>query len=114
MELIRLTGKYGKAHAPLVAAVVVLQLVSALALLYLPDLNADIIDNGVAKADVAYIQRVGLVMLAVSFVQVAAAVAAVWFCSAAAMRTGRDIRRTIYDNVSRFTSEDMSHFGAAT
>ncbi len=114
MELIRLTGKYGKAHAPLVAAVVVLQLVSALALLYLPDLNADIIDNGVAKADVAYIQRVGLVMLAVSFVQVAAAVAAVWFSSAAAMRTGRDIRRTIYDNVSRFTSEDMSHFGAAT
>ncbi len=114
MELIRLTGKYGKAHAPLVAAVVVLQLVSALALLYLPDLNADIIDNGVAKADVAYIQRVGLVMLAVSFVQVAAAVAAVWFSSAAAMRTGRDIRRTIYDKVSRFTSEDMSHFGAAT
>ena len=114
MEFIRLTGKYGKAYTPFIAAVVVLQLVSTLAMLYLPDLNADIINNGVAKADVAYIRHVGLVMLAVSLAQVAAAVAAVWFASAAAMRTGRDIRRAVYDNVSRFTAEDMSHFGPAT
>ena len=114
MDLIRLTGRFSRPYAGLIAAVVVLQLLSTLATLYLPDLNADIINNGVAQADVAYIRRTGLVMLAVSLVQVAAAVAAVWFASAAAMRTGRDIRRAVYDNVSRFTSEDMSHFGAAT
>ncbi|SIS45646.1 ATP-binding cassette, subfamily B [Corynebacterium appendicis CIP 107643] len=114
MELVRLTGRFSRPYAGLIAAVVVLQLLSTLATLYLPDLNADIINNGVAQADVPYIRRTGLVMLAVSLVQVAAAVAAVWFASAAAMRTGRDIRRAVYDNVSRFTSEDMSHFGAAT
>lgn len=114
MDLIRLTGRFSRPYAGLIAAVVVLQLLSTLATLYLPDLNADIINNGVAQADVPYIRRTGLVMLAVSLVQVAAAVAAVWFASAAAMRTGRDIRRAVYDNVSRFTSEDMSHFGAAT
>ncbi|WP_273412360.1 ABC transporter ATP-binding protein [Corynebacterium appendicis] len=114
MELVRLTGRFSRPYAGLIAAVVVLQLLSTLATLYLPDLNADIINIGVAQADVPYIRRTGLVMLAVSLVQVAAAVAAVWFASAAAMRTGRDIRRALYDNVSRFTSEDMSHFGAAT
>ncbi|MGV0433091.1 ABC transporter ATP-binding protein [Corynebacterium sp. 20_84] len=114
MELVRLTGRFSRPYAGLIAAVVVLQLLSTLATLFLPDLNADIINNGVAQADVAYIRRTGLLMLAVSLVQVAAAVAAVWFASAAAMRTGRDIRRAVYDNVSSFTSEDMSHFGAAT
>lgn len=101
-------------HVGFIAAVVVLQLVSTLATLYLPDLNADIINNGVAQADVPYIHRVGLIMLVVSLVQVAAAVAAVWMASAAAMKAGRDIRRAVYDNVSGFTSEDMGRFGAAT
>ena len=114
MDLIRLTGRFSRPYAGLIAAVVVLQLLSTLATLYLPDLNADIINNGVAQADVPYIRRTGLVMLAVSLVQVAAAVAAVWFASAAAMRTGRDIRRAVYDKVSKFTSEDMGHFGPAT
>lgn len=114
MELVRLTGRFSRPYAGLIAAVVVLQLLSTLATLFLPDLNADIINNGVAQADVAYIRRTGLLMLAVSLVQVAAAVATVWFASAAAMHTGCDIRRAVYDNVSSFTSEDMSHFGAAT
>ena len=114
MDLIRLTSRYGRPYVGFIAAVVVLQLVSTLATLYLPDLNADIINNGVAQADVPYIRRVGLIMLVVSLVQVAAAVAAVWMASAAAMKTGRDIRRAVYDNVSGFTSEDMGRFGAAT
>lgn len=114
MDLLRLTGRYGKTYAGYVAAVVMLQFISTLATLYLPDLNADIINNGVAAADVPYIRRVGMLMLGISLVQVAAAVAAVWFASAAAMGTGRDIRRAVYDKVSRFTSEDMNHFGPAT
>ena len=114
MDLIRLTGRFSRPYAGLIAAVVVLQLLSTLATLYLPDLNADIINNGVAQADVPYIRSVGLLMLAVSLLQVAAAVGAVWFASAAAMRTGRDIRGAVYDKVSQFTSEDMGHFGPAT
>ena len=97
-----------------IAIVIVLQLVTTLATLYLPDLNADIINNGVANADVPYIWSVGRTMLVVAFVQVIAAIAAVWFASKAAMQTGRDIRRAVYDQVAGFTSEDMSRFGTAT
>ena len=73
--LVRLLRSYLDAYRPLLAAVVVLQLVGTLAMLYLPSLNADIIDNGVAKGDTGYILRVGRVMLAVTLVQVACAIA---------------------------------------
>nr|WP_228496466.1 ABC transporter ATP-binding protein [Corynebacterium afermentans] len=94
--------------------VIALQLVTTLATLYLPDLNADIINNGVAQADVPYIWRTGRTMLVVALVQVAAAIAAVWFASQVAMDTGRDIRAAVYNRVSDFDSEDMARFGAAT
>ena len=97
-----------------VLAVVVLQLVAILATLYLPSLNADIIDNGVATGDTGYIWRVGGLMLAVAMVQVVAAIAAVWFGARASMGIGRDIRRSIYTRVDRFSTEEMDRFGAAT
>ena len=74
------------------AAVVGLQLISTLAALYLPSLNADIIDNGVAQGDTGYIVRIGGWMLAVSVVQIAASIAAVFFGARAAMSFGRDLR----------------------
>ena len=114
MDLIRLTARYGKRYSGKIALVVVLQLVTTLATLYLPDLNADIINNGVANADVPYIWRVGRTMLVVALVQIAAAIAAVWFASQVAMNTGRDVRKAVYDRVSSFDNEDMGHFGAAT
>ena len=91
-----------------------LQLVTALATLYLPDLNAAIIDNGVAQGDVDYIWATGRIMLVVAFIQVAAAIGAVWFASKAAMETGRDIRADVFDHVTAFNKEDMDHFGTAT
>ena len=114
MDLIRLTARYGKRYSGKIALVVVLQLVTTLATLYLPDLNADIINNGVANADVPYIWRVGGIMLVVALVQLAAAVCAFWFASQVAMNTGRDIRKAVYERVSSFDSEDMGHFGTAT
>ena len=114
MDLIRLTAHFGKRYSGKIALVVVLQLVTTLATLYLPDLNADIINNGVANADVPYIWRVGGIMLVVALVQLAAAVCAFWFASQVAMNTGRDIRKAVYDRVSSFDSEDMGHFGTAT
>nr|WP_256478119.1 ABC transporter ATP-binding protein [Corynebacterium stercoris] len=91
-----------------------MQLITALATLYLPDLNAAIIDNGVAKGDVDYIWATGLVMLVVAFVQVIAAIGATWFASKAAMATGRDVRAALFDHVTAFNKEDMDHFGTAT
>lgn len=114
MDLLRIIGKYGKRYSSAILAVMVLQLVTTLATLYLPDLNADIIDNGVARADVPYIWDVGLRMLIVALIQVAAAIAAVWFASQAAMKTGRDVRADVFDKVTGFSKEDMSHFGTAT
>ncbi|MCT1628061.1 ABC transporter ATP-binding protein/permease [Corynebacterium sanguinis] len=114
MDLIRLTARFGKRYSGKIALVIVLQLVTTLATLYLPDLNADIINNGVAQADVPYIWRTGRTMLLVALVQIAAAIAAVWFASQVAMNTGRDIRAAVYNRVSDFNSEDMARFGAAT
>jgi len=114
VDLIRLTARFGKPYAGQFALVIALQLVTTLATLYLPDLNADIINNGVAQADVPYIWRVGRTMLLVALVQIVAAIGAVWFASRVAMQTGRDIRAAVYDRVSGFSSEDMARFGTAT
>lgn len=114
MDLIRLTARFGRRYSGKIALVIALQLVTTLATLYLPDLNADIINNGVAQADVPYIWRTGRTMLVVSLVQIVTAIAAVWFASQVAMNTGRDIRAAVYNRVSDFDSEEMAHFGAAT
>ncbi|AWB84745.1 ABC transporter ATP-binding protein [Corynebacterium liangguodongii] len=114
MDLVRILARASRPYAGYIAAVVGLQLITTLATLYLPDLNADIINNGVAQADVPYIWRVGLVMLAVAFVQVIAAVGAVFFASRTAMGIGRDLRGRVYRHVSGFSAEDLGHFGTPT
>jgi ATP-binding cassette subfamily B protein len=93
-------------------AVVVLQLVGTIASLYLPSLNADIIDNGVAKGDTNYIMHIGGWMLAVSLVQIACSITAVYFGARTAMSVGRDLRGTIFRRVGEFSSREMAHFGA--
>lgn len=111
MHLTRLLARHASSYWPAILAVVVFQLITTLATLYLPDLNAAIIDKGVAQGDVPYIWRTGGVMLAAALVQVVAAVVAIWFASRTAMRTGRDIREAVFGHVSRFSPEDMSRFG---
>ena len=114
MDLVRIIGRFAKPYSGLIVAVLLLQLITTLATLYLPDLNADIIDNGVAQGDVPYIWSTGRVMLVVSFAQVVAAVSAVWFASQVGMKTGRDIRKAVFDHVTEFNAEDISRFGTAT
>lgn len=97
-----------------VAAVLVLQLVQVLATLWLPSLNADIIDDGVARGDTGTIWRIGGVMLAISLVQVVASVAAVWFGARTAMAFGRDVRARLFDQVQSFSQQEMGRFGAPT
>ncbi|WP_010532908.1 ABC transporter ATP-binding protein [Brachybacterium squillarum] len=109
-----LIRRYGRPYLPAAAAVLVLQLATIMATLYLPSLNADIIDNGVATGDTAYIWRVGGIMLVVALVQVVTAVSSVWFGARASMGLGRDLRRAIFVKVDRFSTEEMGRFGAPT
>jgi ATP-binding cassette subfamily B protein len=92
--------------------VVALQLVGTIAALYLPSLNADIIDNGVVTGDTDYIVRVGLVMLGIALVQIACTIAAVYFGARTAMAFGRDLRASIFHRVGAFSSQEMGRFGA--
>jgi ABC-type multidrug transport system, ATPase and permease components len=112
--MIRLLGRYLRPYTPLLIGVVILQLVQALAALFLPSLNASIIDNGVAKNDIGYIWQLGAVMLAVSLVQIAAQIGATWFGSRSAMSFGRDLRQAIFDKAISFSSREMNTFGAPT
>jgi len=92
--------------------VVSLQLVGTIAALYLPSLNADIIDNGVVTGDTDYIVRIGLVMLGIALVQIACTVAAVYFGARTAMAFGRDLRSSIFHRVGSFANQEMGRFGA--
>ena len=92
--------------------VVVLQLVGTLASLFLPSLNADIIDDGIAQGDTGYIVRTGGMMLAVAAVQILCSAAAVYFGARTAMAFGRDVRRDLFRHVGSFSMREMNHFGA--
>jgi ATP-binding cassette subfamily B protein len=97
-----------------VVAVVLLQLVATLAALYLPTLNAQIIDKGVVTGDTDFIWRTGGMMLLVCFAQVAAAIAATYFGARASMTVGRDIRRAFYRKVDGLPSLDLARWGMPT
>jgi len=112
--LFKLLVRYLKPYGWLLAGVLVFQFGSALASLYLPSLNADIIDNGVTKGDTAYIWRAGAVMLTVSFGQIVASIIATYFAAKAAMRLGRDVRDDVFDRVSGFSEREVSSFGAGS
>ena len=107
----KLLFRYLKPYRWLLLGVLVFQFVSALASLYLPSLNADIIDDGVAKGDTAYIWSTGMVMLAISLGQIAAAIVATYYAAKAAMKLGRDIRNDVFDKVSAFSEREVSQFG---
>jgi ATP-binding cassette subfamily B protein len=92
--------------------VVGFQLVQALAGLFLPTLNSDIINNGVVKNDVGYIWRMGGIMLLVTLAQVIFSVAAVYVGSKVAMGFGRDVRKRLFHQVNTFSSREVAQFGA--
>src|SRR3954449_3081754 len=110
--LIKLLVTYLRRYKKTLLAVVGLQMVATAAALTLPSLNADIIDNGVLKGDTSYIYRVGGLMLAVTLVQVVFAVIAVFYGSRAAMGFGRDVRKGLFHQVTAFSTQEVSSFGA--
>jgi ATP-binding cassette subfamily B protein len=110
--LLKLLGRYLRPHWRLLVGVVVFQLAQSLLSLWLPTLNADITDNGIAKGDTGYILMVGAEMLGVTLVQVACSIAAVYFGAKVAMRVGRDLRTAIFHRVGEFSEREVSRFGA--
>lgn len=110
----KLLFRYLRRYKWLLAGVLVFQFASVLAALYLPSLNADIIDTGVATGDTDYIIRTGVIMLAVSFGQILASIVAIACAARSAMGAGRDIRRDVFEKVSSFSEREVSQFGAGS
>ncbi|MGW6281721.1 ABC transporter ATP-binding protein [Kribbella sp. NPDC055071] len=112
--LVRVLRTYLRPYAGNLSLVVVLQLVGTIASLYLPSLNADIIDNGVAKGDTGYIMGTGGWMLGVSLIQILCTVAAVYFGAKTAALFGRDVRAAVFHRVGEFSAREVNQFGAPT
>jgi ATP-binding cassette, subfamily B, multidrug efflux pump len=88
-----------------------MQFLQTLAALYLPTLNADIIDYGVVKGDTGYIFGTGAIMLGIAFGQIIASLLAVYFGAKTAMAVGRDMRGALFDRVQAFSTREVGHFG---
>ena len=110
--LLRLLRDHLRSYRGPLLAVGGLQLVSTIASLYLPRLNADIIDNGIARGDTGYIVSTGGWMLTVTLVQILGSVGAVWFGARTAMGFGRDLRAAVFHRVAGFSAREMNRFGA--
>jgi ATP-binding cassette subfamily B multidrug efflux pump len=107
----KLLLRYLKPYRWLLAGVLLFQFASAMASLYLPSLNADIINKGVAKGDTGYIWSTGAEMLGISFGQIICAIVATYFAAKAAMLMGRDIRNGIFERVTAYSEREVSQFG---
>lgn len=110
----KLLIRYLSRYRWLLVAILAFQAASAVATLYLPRLNADIINLGVAQGDTGYIWSRGAIMLVISLGQITASVIATYFAARAAMAAGRDIRRDVFERVSGFSERELSQFGAGS
>ncbi|QNG20983.1 ABC transporter ATP-binding protein [Rhodococcus triatomae] len=110
--LIRLMAEFLRPYRRELAVVVVLQFVATAAALYLPALNAQLIDDGVTRGDIGYIVSTGGVMLAVSVLQIVCSVGSVYFGARAAMGFGRDVRQAVMHRVGTFSAREVGRFGA--
>lgn len=112
--LLALLRQYLRPYRRLIAVLMVLQLVSTLAALYLPTINAAIIDDGVAKGDTTTIVRLGVVMLAVTGFQVLCAVGATYLGARTGTGFGRDLRSAVFEHVVTFSERETARFGPST
>jgi ATP-binding cassette subfamily B multidrug efflux pump len=110
--LIRLLRTHLRPYKKPIALLVLLQFLQTCATLYLPTLNAHIIDNGVVKGDTGYILSFGALMIGISLAQVVCNIGAVYFGARTASALGRDVRAAVFDRVQSFSSREVSHFGA--
>ncbi|GAA1429278.1 ABC transporter ATP-binding protein [Streptomyces thermospinosisporus] len=110
--LIRLLRTYLRPYSRPIALLVLLQFLQTCATLYLPTLNADIIDNGVVRGDTGYILTYGALMTGISLAQVVCNIGAVYYGARTAAALGRDVRAAVFDRVQSFSAREVGHFGA--
>jgi ATP-binding cassette subfamily B protein len=110
--LLRLLRTHLRPYKKPIALLVLLQLLQTCASLYLPTLNADIIDNGVVDGDTGYILRFGALMIAVSVLQVVCNIGAVYYGARTASALGRDVRAAVFERVQSFSAREVGQFGA--
>ncbi|MGZ0198951.1 ABC transporter ATP-binding protein [Streptomyces sp. RM1] len=110
--LIRLLRTYLRPYKKPITVQVLLQFVQTCATLYLPTLNAHIIDNGVVKGDTGYILSFGALMIGISLAQVVCNIGAVYLGARTASALGRDVRGAVFDRVQSFSAREVGHFGA--
>ncbi|MFF8656053.1 ABC transporter ATP-binding protein [Streptomyces huasconensis] len=110
--LIRLLRTYLRPYKKPIALLVLLQFLQTCAALYLPTLNADIIDNGVVEGDTGYILTFGGIMIAVTVVQMVCNIGAVFYGARTASALGRDMRAAVFDRVQSFSARELGQFGA--
>ncbi|HYI53918.1 MAG TPA: ABC transporter transmembrane domain-containing protein, partial [Microlunatus sp.] len=106
--LMRLLRHYLQPYRSMIIATVLLATLGTMGALYLPSLNASIIDDGVATGDTAFIWRTGGIMLAVSAVQIICSIGSVYFGAKTAMAFGRDLRGAIFDRVLTFSARELN------
>ncbi|MCY3631466.1 MAG: ABC transporter ATP-binding protein [bacterium] len=111
MSLRRLLKSHLAPHRRAIVLVLILQAGQTTTGLLLPGLNATLIDDGVLLGDQSVIWRMGGIMLLVSFIQVVLLTVAVWYGSEVAMAFGRDIRRDVFDRVTRYSTREIGRFG---
>ncbi|WP_266382383.1 ABC transporter ATP-binding protein [Streptomyces canus] len=112
--LIRLLRTYLRPYKKSITILVLLQFLQTCATLYLPTLNADIIDNGVVNGDTGYILSFGALMIGISLVQVVCNIGAVFYGARTAAALGRDLRAAVFDRVQSFSAREVGQFGAPT
>lgn len=112
--LISLLRRHLSPYHGALALVVLFQLGQTVASLYLPGLNAEIIDDGVVEGDVDRIWRTGAVMMLVTLLQVLCTIVAVYVGAKVAMAVGRDLRAAVFDGVESFSARELAQFGAPT
>ncbi|GLP70182.1 MULTISPECIES: ABC transporter ATP-binding protein [unclassified Streptomyces] len=112
--LIRLLRTYLRPYKKPIAFLVLLQFLQTCATLYLPTLNADIIDNGVVNGDTGYILSFGALMIGISLAQVVCNIGAVFYGARTAAALGRDLRASVFDRVQSFSAREVGQFGAPT
>ncbi|MDP1712870.1 MAG: ABC transporter ATP-binding protein [Candidatus Nanopelagicaceae bacterium] len=110
--LTSLLGAYLRPYRKGVSIVLILLLIQSIANLYLPTLNADLIDNGVAKGDVSYIWKIGAIMLGASALIMVASIVLAYFSAKIAMAFGRDLRGAVFTAVETFSARELNQFGA--
>ncbi|MBL7524085.1 ABC transporter ATP-binding protein, partial [Frankia sp. CNm7] len=112
--LLRLLLPYARPYRRALAVVAALQVAQTAAALYLPDLSADVIDNGVLAGDTGHVWRLGALMTAVSLAQLACAVGAARVAARVASFLARDLRTALFDRVQSFSARELNRFGAAS